>query len=213
MTSYNDEDENIMATPVRSPQMTDEGNITDADLLEQAAELAELLSDSRRCQFCGGDPYHYEDVGVAFPVPVAVVCCELGIAIHSKEPDDGLVRASGNLHQAGWLLSQAVRIAHDALASRVHPAGEPVARAGFPILRSGGQTIDWQLVADHGKQAQANHYQTVKRLAERGGLAWTELCAVLLNRPYQSMDENEAMITCRALEARYLEALTPGSPL
>lgn len=109
--------------------MTDEGNITDADLLEQAAELAELLSDSRRCQFCGGDPYHYEDVGVAFPVPVAVVCCELGIAIHSKEPDDGLVRASGNLHQAGWLLSQAVRIAHDALASRVHPAGEPVAWA------------------------------------------------------------------------------------
>ena len=98
-------------------------------------------------------------------------------------------------------------------ASRVRPAGEPVARAGFPILRSGGQTIDWQLVADHGKQAQANHYQTVKRLAERGGLAWTELCAVLLNRPYQSMDENEAMITCRALEARYLEALTPGSPL
>lgn len=115
--------------------MTDEGNITDADLLEQAAELAELLSDSRRCQFCGGDPYHYEDVGVAFPVPVAVVCCELGIAIHSKEPDDGLVRASGNLHQAGWLLSQAVRIAHDALASRVHPAGEPVAYVTEEALR------------------------------------------------------------------------------
>jgi len=34
---------------------------------------------STRCPFCGGDPYHYEDIGTAFPEPVAVTCCELGI--------------------------------------------------------------------------------------------------------------------------------------
>lgn len=83
------------------------------------------------------------------------------------------------------------------------------ARKKFPILGSGGASIDRQLVADHGKQAQANHYQSVERLAERGGLSWCELYAVLHNRKWQKMDDNEAMIACRALEAKYLAALTP----
>jgi len=47
------------------------------------------------------------------------------------------------------------------------------------------------------------------RLAERGGLSWAELFAVLHNRPFQKIDTNEAMIACRALEARYLAALEP----
>ncbi|TIX58755.1 MAG: hypothetical protein E5V25_26555 [Mesorhizobium sp.] len=48
-------------------------------------------------------------------------------------------------------------------------------RRTFPILNGGGQKIDWQLVADHSTQAKRNHYQTVERLAERGGLSWCEL--------------------------------------
>lgn len=81
------------------------------------------------------------------------------------------------------------------------------ARKGFPILGERGAKVDWQLVADHGKQAQANHYQTVERLAERGGLSWCELHAVLHNRKWQKMDQNDAMLGCRAMEARYLEAI------
>lgn len=97
----------------------------------------------------------------------------------------------------------AVERERDTLTERL--AQMEAGRRQFPVLNSGGQKIDWQLVADHGKQAQANHYQTVERLAERGGLAWCELYAVLHNRPYQKMDENEAIIACRALEVRYVE--------
>lgn len=89
-----------------------------------------------------------------------------------------------------------------------HAQAEPVGRDWFPILGSQGQRIDYQLVADHGQQAQSNHYQTVKRLKERGGLSWCELYAVLHNRKYEKIDVNDAMIACRALEARYLAALS-----
>lgn len=86
------------------------------------------------------------------------------------------------------------------------PRVKAVARKRFPILGAKA-SIDWQLVEDHGKQAQANHYQTVERLAGRGGLSWSELHAVLHNRPWQKMDENTAIVECRALEARYLAAI------
>ena len=85
-------------------------------------------------------------------------------------------------------------------------------RPTFPILGSGGAKIDLQLVADHGKQAQANHYQTVARLAERGGLSWCEVYAVLHNRKYEKIDTNEAMLACRELEARYLAAFRQPAP-
>lgn len=80
-------------------------------------------------------------------------------------------------------------------------------RKQFPILGSNGAKIDWQLVQDHGKQARDNHSQTVQRLAERGGLSWCELYAVLHNQRWQRMDQNEALLACRALEARYLTAI------
>lgn len=82
-----------------------------------------------------------------------------------------------------------------------------VVRETFPILGQHGATIDLQLVKDHGSQAQSNHGQTVARLAQRGGLSWCELYAVLHNQRWQKMDENEAIIACRALEARYLAGI------
>lgn len=85
----------------------------------------------------------------------------------------------------------------------------PVARKQFPILGSRGAKIDLQLVEDHGKQAYSNHSQTVTRLAERGGLSWCELHAVLNNRPWQKMDENTAIAECRAIEVLYLGAFNP----
>ncbi len=82
-------------------------------------------------------------------------------------------------------------------------------RKTFPILSGGGASIDLQLVIDHGGQAKANHGQSVTRLAERGGLSWSELHAVLHNRQWQKMDANVAMLECRALEKKYLEAVEP----
>lgn len=80
-------------------------------------------------------------------------------------------------------------------------------RKQFPVLGGCGAMIDYQLVVDHGEQAKRNHYQTVERLAQRGGLGWSELYAVLHNKPFQKLDANDAMIACRSLEARYLAAL------
>ena len=85
-------------------------------------------------------------------------------------------------------------------------------RQTFPILGNGGARIDWQLVLDHGEQAKQNHNQSVTRLAERGGLSWCELHAVLHDKRYQKMDTNEAMLACRALEARYLQAVCADLP-
>lgn len=36
------------------------------------------------CPFCGHDPYHYVDNGVGMEA-VAVTCCDLGIALFSRE--------------------------------------------------------------------------------------------------------------------------------
>lgn len=103
-----------------------------------------------------------------------------------------------------WLVQA---FARHRLATRTDAT--PAARKQFPILGSRGAKIDLQLVEDHGKQAYSNHYQTVERLAERGGLSWCELHAVLNNRPWQKLDENTAIAECRAIEARYLGAFDP----
>lgn len=39
---------------------------------------------SERCPFCGYDPYHYVDNGVGMEA-VAITCCELGMALYSRE--------------------------------------------------------------------------------------------------------------------------------
>lgn len=42
----------------------------------------------------------------------------------------------------------------------------------------------------HEEQAMANHGQTLQRLAERGGLAWSEAWAILSEVPWASVDHN-----------------------
>lgn len=92
------------------------------------------------------------------------------------------------------------------------PSRSSLPRPTFPILNGNGVSIDYQLVEDHGGQAQRNHYQSVERLAQRGGLSWCELHAVLHDRAYQKMDQNTAIIECRALEARYLAVVDAPPP-
>jgi hypothetical protein len=48
-------------------------------------------------------------------------------------------------------------------------------------------SLPWPMVEAHERQAQRNHSQSVARLAERGGLAPCEACAVLEDREWHSM--------------------------
>lgn len=74
----------------------------------------------------------------------------------------------------------------------------------FPVL--GEQAfVPWHMVMEHEAQAQDNHGgQTVAGLADRGGLSWCELCAVLENRRYQAMDQKQAVARVFAHTIRWL---------
>ncbi len=53
----------------------------------------------------------------------------------------------------------------------------------FPIMRGPG--VPWSLIAPYEAQAQRNHSQTLKRLAERGGLSICEAMAVMSSAEYE----------------------------
>jgi len=65
----------------------------------------------------------------------------------------------------------------------------------FPVLyeKTGPQSIDWEIIAPHAKQAMRNHDQTLEQLAERGGLCASEMCAVLEDRPWRKMTTSVAI--------------------
>lgn len=66
----------------------------------------------------------------------------------------------------------------------------------MPILmgNSGGPPagVPWAVICAHEKQAQANHGQTLRGLANRGGLSWCEMLAVLEDRKWRKMDADHA---------------------
>jgi lambda repressor-like predicted transcriptional regulator len=50
------------------------------------------------------------------------------------------------------------------------------------------ESIPWEIVEAHEAQAKENHGgQCLRTLARRGGLSWSEMCAVLEDRPWRSM--------------------------
>jgi len=63
--------------------------------------------------------------------------------------------------------------------------------------------IPYVLVEAHEAQAKANHWQTVKRLAERGGLSPCELIAVLEDREWYRMDHLQAINQVKAYIAAH----------
>lgn len=71
---------------------------------------------------------------------------------------------------------------------------QPEILKDFPILQGkvGPKSIPAINVYLHQEQCERNHRQSVNRLAERGGLSWCELFAVLHNMPWRSMNEQEA---------------------
>ena len=69
----------------------------------------------------------------------------------------------------------------------------------FPIQRphgirgwAGRTSIPWSLIAPHEQQAQRNHGQSLRRLAERGGLSHGEAVAVIEDREWSPMEQAEA---------------------
>lgn len=64
---------------------------------------------------------------------------------------------------------------------------DPVVGRMFPILGANA-FVPWDFVQPHESWALKNHDQTVKRLADRGGLSWCELCAIIEHRKWQAMD-------------------------
>lgn len=58
----------------------------------------------------------------------------------------------------------------------------------FPILGT-NESIDWNLIVPHEKQAMENHWgQTLEQLARRHGLSWYELLCVLLDKPFKEVE-------------------------
>jgi hypothetical protein len=55
------------------------------------------------------------------------------------------------------------------------------------------QSISWDIVKDHDKQAQSNHSQTLEHLAGRGGLSPKELWCVVHDKKFY--DPESRLIT------------------
>lgn len=76
----------------------------------------------------------------------------------------------------------------------------------FPILsqyrHEGVASIPWSIMAPHERQAQANHDQSLERLAERGGLSPCEAVAILEDRPWRQMKDEGARVLKSIIEAR-----------
>lgn len=76
-----------------------------------------------------------------------------------------------------------------------------------------GALVPWGLVASHEGQAKANHYQTLERLNERGGLSYCEMLAVLEDRAYSHMPIHIARDQVFALVAKFNGLVTvPRDP-
>lgn len=72
----------------------------------------------------------------------------------------------------------------------------------FPVLFDGKaakafpncpKTVPWRMLLSHERQAIHNHDQTLKRLAERGGLHPSEMMAVLEDRPWERMEVKDSV--------------------
>lgn len=62
----------------------------------------------------------------------------------------------------------------------------------FPIMSKDERTgIPWRVIAPHEAQAQRNHGQSLQRLAERGGLCWSETWGVLTGVGWSRLPRNQ----------------------
>lgn len=60
-------------------------------------------------------------------------------------------------------------------------------REFMPILQHPEFRLPWALIAPHEAQARTNHYQSLERLAQRGGLSFCEAAAILEDRKWSAI--------------------------
>lgn len=72
--------------------------------------------------------------------------------------------------------------------------------------------IPWEVVEPHRARALRNHYQSLERLAARGGLSPQELACVLLDEPYRTRTLAEAAAVIQAAVPAPSRAPTGRSP-
>jgi len=67
------------------------------------------------CPFCGSDPFHYENFGMGgLGVPVAVVCCELGVEWFDRRSDKDVVTVGWDDFERIARAFEALRMVRDA---------------------------------------------------------------------------------------------------
>lgn len=69
--------------------------------------------------------------------------------------------------------------------------------------------VPWDFIADNARMCEQNHSQTPERLAERGGLAPCEMCAVVEGRRWMKMTNEESAKRLLELLAAYAKEPTP----
>lgn len=67
------------------------------------------------------------------------------------------------------------------------------------------QYLQWEPTERDRKRADLNHGQTLERLAQRGGMSWCEMAAILSDRPWHKMTEAGAIAEIEAEGARRRE--------
>lgn len=55
----------------------------------------------------------------------------------------------------------------------------------------------WAPTPEDRAQALKNHNQTLERLAQRGGMSWCEMAAIMLHKPWRKMGQEYAKAVCR----------------
>ena len=65
-----------------------------------------------------------------------------------------------------------------------------MAEYGHRIKEKTTDYIPYEAIEPHERQAMQNHGQTLKRLAERGGLYYCELLAVLEDRQWTEIEQS-----------------------
>jgi hypothetical protein len=77
---------------------------------------------------------------------------------------------------------QTLEATNTTLRAELAKAREAKPEPMFPIM--GGPKVPWSLIEPYDEQARKNHSQTLKRLAERGGLSMCEAMAIMSNASY-----------------------------
>lgn len=83
-------------------------------------------------------------------------------------------------------------------AVRIAVSGLEQEEESFPVI--GGGAIPWKFIEPHEPWAIKNHGQTLERLAQRGGMSWGEILAVLSHKKDLEDDIDERAASFAVLE-------------